>query len=52
MSAFERVGEFGTMMALGNRPDKVFRLLVVENVLLGIAGGVVGVARPGCCWHT
>ena len=47
MSAFERVGEFGTMMALGNRPGKVFRLLVVENVLLGIAGGGLGVAVGG-----
>lgn len=43
MSAFERVGEFGTMMALGNRGDTVFRLLVVENVLLGIGGGLLGV---------
>lgn len=44
MSAFERIGEFGTMMALGNRGGQVFRLLVVENVLLGIAGGLIGVA--------
>jgi len=44
MSAFERVGEFGTMMALGNRGGQVFRLLVVENVLLGISGGLIGVA--------
>lgn len=44
MSAFERVGEFGTMMALGNRGSKVFRLLVIENVFLGIGGGLLGVA--------
>ncbi len=44
MSAFERVGEFGTMMALGNRGGKVFRLLVIENVFLGICGGLLGVA--------
>ena len=44
MSAFDRVGEFGTMMALGNRGGQVFRLLVVENVLLGISGGLIGVA--------
>lgn len=44
MSAFERVGEFGTMMALGSRSDHVFRLLAVENALLGTAGGLLGVA--------
>ncbi|WP_291995344.1 ABC transporter permease [Candidatus Accumulibacter sp. ACC003] len=44
MSAFERVGEFGTMMALGNRGSTVFRLLVIENVFLGIGGSLLGVA--------
>ena len=43
MSAFERVGEFGTMMALGNRGNHVFRLLVVENVVLGACGSLLGV---------
>lgn len=44
MSAFERVGEFGTMMALGNRRSGVFSLLAVENALLGAGGGALGVA--------
>ena len=44
MSAFERVGEFGTMMALGNRGNHVFRLLVVENAVLGAGGSLLGVA--------
>lgn len=44
MGVFERVGEFGTMMALGNRRAHVFRLIVTENVLLGLIGGVAGVA--------
>ena len=43
MSAFERIGEFGTMMALGDRGDKVFRLIVTEGVLLGLAGAALGV---------
>lgn len=43
MSAFERVGEFGTMMALGNRGGQIFRLLVLENALLGAGGGLIGV---------
>ncbi|MFZ4537488.1 ABC transporter permease [Propionivibrio sp.] len=43
MSAFERVGEFGTMMALGNRRRDVFRLVIMENVLIGVFGSAAGV---------
>lgn len=42
MSVFERVGEFGTMMALGNRGSAVFRLVLAENALLGLAGAIIG----------
>ena len=38
MSIFERTGEFGTMMALGNRSSQIFRLIVVESLLLGVIG--------------
>lgn len=44
MGAFERVGEFGTMMALGNSRRDVFRLVVTESALLGLIGGALGVA--------
>ncbi len=44
MSVFERVAEFGTMMALGNRSRDVFRLILAENCLLGMAGAGLGVA--------
>ena len=44
MSAFERMGEFGTMQALGNRPLDLFKLLVVENAYLGLIGGLIGVS--------
>lgn len=43
MTVFERTGEFGTMQALGNRRWQVFALIVTENVLLGLVGGVVGI---------
>jgi putative ABC transport system permease protein len=43
MSAFERVGEFGTMMALGSKPNNVFALITLENILLGALGGAFGV---------
>lgn len=42
MSIFERTGEFGTMMALGNRSSQVFHLVVVESVLLGVIGSGLG----------
>jgi putative ABC transport system permease protein len=44
MSVFERVGEFGTMRALGNRGQHVFALVAAEGVLLGLIGAVIGVA--------
>jgi putative ABC transport system permease protein len=43
ISIFERVGEFGTMMAMGNRRRDVRRLVLVENVLLGLTGSALGV---------
>lgn len=42
MSAFERVGEFGTMMALGTKNASVMRQVILENLLLGAIGGAVG----------
>lgn len=43
MSVFERTGEFGTMMALGNRSSHVLHLIVIESVLLGLIGSCMGV---------
>jgi putative ABC transport system permease protein len=44
MSVFERTGEFGTMMALGNHSGQIFRLVIIESLLLGIIGSSLGVA--------
>lgn len=46
-SVFERVAEFGTARALGNRSGVVFLLVMIENTILGIVGGVLGV---GISW--
>lgn len=43
MNVAERIGEFGTMRALGNRRSRVFRSIVAENVVLGVCGATVGV---------
>jgi putative ABC transport system permease protein len=42
MSAYERVGEFGTLRALGQRSQDVFRLVLAENGLMGLVGAVLG----------
>ena len=42
MSTYERAGEFGTLMAMGNRRRTIMRLVIAENCLLGLLGGVVG----------
>jgi len=42
MSTFERMGEFGTMQALGNTRGAVFRLIVLENLFIGLIGGSLG----------
>jgi putative ABC transport system permease protein len=44
MSVFERTGEFGTMMALGNHSGQIFRLVIIESLLLGMFGSSLGVA--------
>jgi putative ABC transport system permease protein len=44
MAVFERVGEFGTMRALGNRSGYTVRLIMLECTLLGAIGAACGVA--------
>ena len=43
MSIFERTGEFGTLMALGNTSGAIFRLAITEHLLLGLIGSGFGV---------
>lgn len=47
MTIFERTREFGTMLAIGNRPVRVFRMILAENVLIGLAGALIGMLL-GC----
>lgn len=43
MTAYERVGEFGTLKALGTRSWQISLLIVLENALLGLIGACLGV---------
>jgi putative ABC transport system permease protein len=47
MSLFERTREFGTLLALGNRPSNVFWLVMTEGALVGFIGATIG-ALLGC----
>jgi putative ABC transport system permease protein len=42
MSTFERTREFGMLLAIGLRPARVVRMVLIESVLLGLVGVVVG----------
>lgn len=44
MNVFERQSEFGTLQALGNTHADIFRLIVLENVVLGVVGAFAGIA--------
>ena len=35
MTIFERTGEFGTLMAVGTRRMPIFRLVILENLVVG-----------------
>jgi putative ABC transport system permease protein len=44
MNVLERTGEIGTLMAMGTPRGGILRLFVLEGLLLGLVGGVAGVA--------
>ena len=43
MSALERTGEIGTMLALGTTRGSVARMILVEGLLVGVLGAVAGI---------
>ena len=44
MSVMERTGEIGTAMALGLTRRGILRMIVVEGAMLGMVGGLLGLA--------
>ena len=47
MTLFERTREFGTLLALGDKPRDVFRLIMTECALLGLFGAIAGILLGG-----
>jgi len=51
MSLFERIREFGTMMAMGNGRWAIFAMLFMEAFVLGLAGSTLGIlVGSGTSW--
>ena len=44
MATFERMHEFGMLLALGSRPRRLVHMIVIEAVLTGILGVIIGTA--------
>ncbi len=44
MSVLERVREIGTMLAVGMRRSQITRMFLMEGAVLGVVGGVLGIA--------
>lgn len=44
MSVLERTTEIGTSLAIGQRRNAVMRMFVAEGVLIGVTGGLLGIA--------
>jgi putative ABC transport system permease protein len=42
MNVYDRTGEFGTLMALGNKKVNIFHIILAENVILGLSGAAIG----------
>jgi len=54
MSVLERTREFGIVMALGLRPGKLGRLVLLETAMMGAMGTVIGIIVGGIVtsWFT
>lgn len=44
MSTFERMHEFGMLLALGTKPMRIVNMIVCESIFIGVIGVVIGTA--------
>lgn len=52
MSVMERVREFGVLMAIGTRPRRVFGVIMIECIMLGLLGTALGLLLgSGPCYY-
>lgn len=42
MTLYERTREFGTALAIGSKPKDIWHLILIESIVLGLAGALLG----------
>jgi putative ABC transport system permease protein len=47
MSVYERIREFGIMLAIGTRPEQIRRIVQIESLFIAIFGIILGIALGG-----
>ena len=53
MAVLERIKELGMLMAIGMNKKRVFRMIMLETVFLGLTGAIIGMAISyGLIWYT
>lgn len=48
MNVIERTGEIGTLLAIGFKRNKILMMFAIEGLLLGLAGGAIGIIVAYC----
>ncbi|MCK4853364.1 MAG: ABC transporter permease, partial [Bacteroidales bacterium] len=53
MAVLERVKELGMLMAIGMNKKRIFNMIMLETIFLGMTGAVIGMAISyGLIWYT
>jgi ABC-type lipoprotein release transport system permease subunit len=53
MAVLERIKELGMLMAIGMNKKRVFSMIMLETIFLGMTGAIIGMAISyGLIWHT
>jgi len=53
MAVLERIKELGMLMAIGMNKKRIFSMIMLETVFLGMTGAVIGMAISyGLIWYT
>ena len=53
MAVLERIKELGMLMAIGMNKKRIFRMIMLETVFLGLTGAIFGMAISyGLIWYT
>lgn len=51
ISLFERIREVGLLKTLGMRRFDIFKLFIIESIIIGVLGGILGIFLGGATGH-